>query len=203
MKQLRPLARPLNQRGFALIEVLVSLVILAIGLLGTAGLQLASMRSNQFTAQAAIATQLARDYEEIVQLIPSASISASEGTSTFSVVDTSVAGTATVTDCKGTSVTCTKDQLSAYMINDWKARVMTELPGGRAKVCRDSAPKETTGTAEGLYRWACNDTGDMLMIKIGWVARTDKTDTVMQAISDDNRPRLVITAFGNQKDFTD
>ncbi len=203
MQQPRPVTRSTHQGGFALIEVLVSLVILTIGLLGTAGLQLASMRSNQFTAQAAIATQLARDYEEIVQLVPSAAVSASEGTSTFSVVDTSVTGTTTVTDCKGATVTCTKEQLSQYMINDWKAKVMTELPGGRAKVCRDSAPKETTGATEGLYRWACNDTGDMLTIKIGWVARTDKTDTVMQAITDDNRPRIVITAFGNQKDFTD
>jgi type IV pilus assembly protein PilV len=203
MQQLRPVPRAPHQRGVALIEVLVALVILAIGLLGTAGLQLASMRSNQFTAQAALATQLARDYEEIVQLVPSASISASEGTSTFSVLDTSVAGTATVTDCKGASVTCTKVQLSQYMLNDWKARVMTELPGGRAKVCRDSTPKETTGAAAGLYRWNCDDQGDMLMIKIGWAARTDKTDKVMQAINDDNRPRMVITAFGNQKDFTD
>lgn len=203
MEHPRRLAPPSHLQGFALIEVLVSLVILAIGLLGTAGLQLASLRSNQFTAQAAVATQLARDYEEIVQLIPSASISGSEGTSTFSVLDTSVNGTSTVTDCKGATVTCTKAQLADYMINDWKSRVMTELPGGRAKVCRDSAPKETSGASEGLYRWACNDQGDMLMIKLGWAARTDQTDKVMQAVSDENRPRVVITAFGNQKDFTD
>lgn len=203
MEHQRRLAPSSHLQGFALIEVLVSLVILAIGLLGTAGLQLASLRSNQFTAQAAVATQLARDYEEIVQLIPSASISGSEGTSTFSVLDTSVNGTSTVTDCKGAAVTCTKAQLADYMINDWKSRVMTELPGGRAKVCRDSAPKETSGASEGLYRWACNDQGDMLMIKLGWAARTDQTDKVMQAVSDENRPRVVITAFGNQKDFTD
>ena len=61
-------------KGFALIEVLVSLVILAIGLLGTLGLQLATLRSNQFTAQAAVAAQLARDYEEIVQMVPSATV---------------------------------------------------------------------------------------------------------------------------------
>jgi len=203
MEHPRRLAPSSHLQGFALIEVLVSLVILAIGLLGTAGLQLASLRSNQFTAQAAVATQLARDYEEIVQLVPSASISGSEGTSTFSVLDTSTNGTSTVTDCKGTTVTCTKTQLADYMINDWKSRVMTELPGGRAKVCRDSAPKETTGATEGLYRWACDGQGDMLMIKLGWAARTDKEDKVMQAISDESRPRIVITAFGNQKDFTD
>jgi type IV pilus assembly protein PilV len=192
----------LPQCGFSLIEVLVSLVILTIGLLGTAGLQLASLRSNQFTAQAAVASQLARDYEEIVQLIPSAAISSATGTSTFSVLDTGVDGIGTVTDCKGATTDCTAAELAAYMVNDWKARVMTELPAGRAKVCRDSAPKETSGNSEGLYRWACDDQGDMIMIKIGWSAKSDKTDKIMQSISEENRPRIVITAFGNQKDFT-
>ena len=201
MQQPRHVASPQNLRGFALIEILVSLVILAIGLLGTAGLQLASLRSSQFTAQAAVASQLARDYEEIVQLVPSASISAATGTSTFSVLDTND-GTSTVTDCKGATTDCTAVQLAAYMVNDWKVRVMTELPAGRAKVCRDSAPKETSGASEGLYRWACDNQGDMLMIKIGWAAKSDKSDKIMQAINDDDRPRIVITTFGNQKDFT-
>lgn len=190
-------------RGFALIEILVALVIFAIGLLGTASLQLASLRSSQFTTQAIIATQLARDYAEIVQMLPSASISASEGTSAFSAVDTGVGGTGAVSDCKGSSASCTKPQLAAYMLSEWKARVMTELPGGRAKVCRDSEPKDASGAGEGLYHWNCNGQGDMLMVKLGWIARTDKTDKAMQAVSDDDRPRIVLAIFGNQKDFTD
>ncbi len=186
-----------------MIEILVALVIFDIGLLGTASLQLASLRSSQSTTQAVIATQLARDYAEIVQMLPSASISASEGSSAFSAVDTSTSGTSTVTDCKGSGASCTNSQLAAYMLNEWKARVMTELPGGRAKVCRDSAPKDASGAGEGLYHWTCDNQGDMLMIKLGWAARNDKTDNAMQAISDDNRPRIVLTVFGNQKDFTD
>ncbi|MDR3454364.1 MAG: type IV pilus modification protein PilV [Rhodoferax sp.] len=192
-----------RNKGFALIEILVALVIFAIGLLGTASLQLASLRSSQFTTQAAIATQLARDYAEIVQMLPSAAISASEGTSAFSAVDTSINGPGTVTDCKGSGASCTKPQLAAYMLNEWMARVSTELPGGRAKVCRDSTPKDASGAREGLYHWGCDDQGDMLMIKLGWVARSDKTDKTMQAVADDNRPRIVLTVFGNQKDFTD
>ena len=189
--------------GFSLIEILVSLVVLSIGLLGTAGLQLATLRSNQFTAQAATAAQLARDYEEIVQMLPSSSVSSSEGTSTFSVLDTSVSGTSTVTSCMGTAATCTKDQLTSFMINDWKAKIMRELPGGRAKVCRDSTPKDTSGTGIGLYHWDCDGVGDMIMIKLGWAAKADKNDKTMLAISADNRPRIVITVFGNQQDFAD
>lgn len=184
-------------------EILVSLVIFSIGMLGTAGLQLATLRSNQFTAQAATATQLVRDYEEIVQMIPSAAISASEGTSTFSALDTNVTSIGTITECKGTAAQCTPAQSAAYLLNEWKNRVTTSLPAGRAVICRDNAPKDTSGAGEGLYHWNCNGQGDMIMVKLGWAAKIAKNDKVMQAISEDVRPRIVITIFGNQKDFVD
>ena len=192
-----------RETGFSLIEVLVSIVILGIGMLGAAGLQLATLRSNHFTAQASVATQLVRDYEEITQMLRSAAISSSEGTSTLSGLDTATADSSTIPNCQTTTATCDSGQLATFMLNEWKARVTTQLPGGRAVVCRDSAPKDTSGTNAGLYHWACDDKGDMLMVKIGWTGRADKTDQAQQAISSDDRPRVVMTVFGNQKDFTD
>ena len=192
-----------RETGFSLIEVLVSIVILGIGMLGAAGLQLATLRSNHFTAQASVATQLVRDYEEITQMLRSAAISSSEGTSVLSGLDTATADSSTIPNCQTTSATCDSGQLAAFMLDEWKARVKTQLPGGRAVVCRDSAPKDTSGTNAGLYHWACDDKGDMLMVKIGWTGRADKTDQAQQAISSDDRPRVLMTVFGNQKDFTD
>ena len=192
-----------RETGFSLIEVLVSIVILGIGMLGAAGLQLATLRSNHFTAQASVATQLVRDYEEITQMLRSAAISSSEGTSALSGLDTATADSSTIPNCQTTTATCDSGQLATFMLNEWKARVTTQLPGGRAVVCRDSAPKDTSGAHAGLYHWACDDQGDMLMVKIGWTGRADKTDKTQQAISNDDRPRIVMTVFGNQKDFTD
>lgn len=192
-----------RETGFSLIEVLVSIVILGIGMLGAAGLQLATLRSNHFTAQASVATQLVRDYEEITQMLRSVAISSSEGTSALSGLDTATADGSTIPNCQTTTATCDSGQLATFMLNEWKARVTTQLPGGRAVVCRDSAPKDTSGAHAGLYHWACDDKGDMLMVKIGWTGRADKTDQAQQAISSDDRPRVVMTVFGNQKDFTD
>lgn len=53
-----------RQSGFSMIEVLVTMVILAIGLLGVAGLQIASVRNTQVAAQRSIATQQAYDIAE-------------------------------------------------------------------------------------------------------------------------------------------
>lgn len=53
-----------RQNGFSMIEVLVTMVILAIGLLGVAGLQIASVRNTQVAAQRSIATQQAYDIAE-------------------------------------------------------------------------------------------------------------------------------------------
>lgn len=50
-----------RNRGFTLIEVLVSLVVLSMGLLGVAALQLTSLRNNTSAAQRSQATFLAYD----------------------------------------------------------------------------------------------------------------------------------------------
>jgi len=53
-----------GQRGISLIEVLVSVVIIAVGLLGIATLQLMSKRSNFEAVERTLATQLANDIIE-------------------------------------------------------------------------------------------------------------------------------------------
>ena len=110
-----------RETGFSLIEVLVSIVILGIGMLGAAGLQLATLRSNHFTAQASVATQLVRDYEEITQMLRSAAISSSEGTSALSGLDTATADSSTIPNCQTTTATCDSGQLATFMLNEWVA----------------------------------------------------------------------------------
>lgn len=54
-------AQPQPQRGFSLLEVLVSIVILSIALLGLAGMMLSTLKSNHSAYQRSQATWLAYD----------------------------------------------------------------------------------------------------------------------------------------------
>lgn len=60
----------LNKKGFTLIEVLVGLVILAIGLLAIGGMQLASVKGNAFSGHLTQASVLAQDRLEVLRNLP-------------------------------------------------------------------------------------------------------------------------------------
>jgi type IV pilus assembly protein PilV len=57
----------LTKKGFTLIEVLVGLVILAIGLLAIAGMQLSSVKGNSFSSNLTQASVLAQDRLEVLR----------------------------------------------------------------------------------------------------------------------------------------
>jgi len=57
-------------KGFSLLEVLVSLVFLAVGLLALAGLQMTSLRGNYFSQHLTRATLMAQDRLEFLKNLP-------------------------------------------------------------------------------------------------------------------------------------
>ena len=63
-----------NKNGFTLIEVLVGLVILAIGLLAIAGMQITSVRGNFFSSNLTQASILAQDRLETLRNLPSLTV---------------------------------------------------------------------------------------------------------------------------------
>ena len=53
--------------GFTLIEVMIALVILAVGLLGLTALQLTAIKSNAFSSEMTYATMLAQQHAEVLK----------------------------------------------------------------------------------------------------------------------------------------
>ncbi len=168
-----------------LIEVLVSLLVLALGVLGVLALLLSSMRVAQQVDAESVALHLAIDIAD--QLRGRAS------TTVLTQFDYDAASSASVsavssTPCYGSSGACNGNQLAAFMVDEWRAWITARLPTGRVRICRDTTPWQVSTKT---WRWEC-DAGATasapLWIKLGWQARaTFAGDNDMR-----NGPQLVL-----------
>lgn len=76
--------------GFSLIEVLVSLVILAVGLLGLALLQTTAIKGNEIANKASVATELAQDTLEEFRRVAWANVMSQANTTAFNNTSTPI-----------------------------------------------------------------------------------------------------------------
>lgn len=131
-----------RQRGATLIEVLIAMVILAIALLGMAGLTSASIKYNQDSRMQAIGLSLVTDYAERAR----ANLS---GFASYAITDAYTASTrsAASTDPTPAIATCTVSvadpsnpintcgaPVATYDRTQWLTTVANRLPGGTAYV---------------------------------------------------------------------
>jgi len=109
-----------KQSGFSMLEILVTLVIIATALLGTAGLQLYAMRmgkSGEFRTQAVL---LASDIAERMEANRAGAIAGN-----YAVLATSAPSAASV-DCAANP--CGPADLAAWDISQWERAVTGMLP---------------------------------------------------------------------------
>ncbi len=119
-----------HQMGLSLIESLITLLVISIGLLGIASLQMASM---QQTASAQWHSQAAWFSYEMTDRIFANSTN-------FDLYDGIDTDNASSTDCKASS--CTADQIMAADNWDW-SEMIKDLPGGKG-VIYSTAPDTLT-----------------------------------------------------------
>ena len=114
------------QSGFTLIEVLITLVIVAVGLLGLASLQLRAM---QFVHGAYIQTQVQVLAYDMLDRLRANRIEALETPSyVLAVTDTPSAPT----NCATT--VCTATQMAAFDIYEWRKILNEHLPQGKGAI---------------------------------------------------------------------
>lgn len=176
----RPYARIRVPQGFSLIEVLVSMLVLAIGVIGAAGLQLGAMRTTQQSAFQSIALQLASEMADKMRANDS---QMKQSSSLFLAVDYKSASdgepSAPGKSCYAAS--CGGTELAAFDIYEWEKRVKDALPGGRVLICRDTSPWDAGRSS---LTWDCNgnsDTGASYVIKVGWQGKNPDGSLVKDA----------------------
>lgn len=102
-----------NHRGFTLIEVMVAILVLSIGLLGLAGLQVTSLRNSTSAAERTQATFLAYDIIERMR----ANKDAAEAGSYDTTLNTAPSGT---TNCQSSGAACSAADMATFDLNQWK-----------------------------------------------------------------------------------
>lgn len=147
----------LNQSGFNLIEVLIALVVISVGLLGLAALQMTSLQQNQSAYQRSQATLLAYDITDRMRAnidqVTAGNYFAASGAVNSSCVSYSASAAG-----------CTAIQMASHDIAEWQASLATELPSGNGRVCRS----DLTGDAIGLPNCEGNSSNNPIVVYVWW-----------------------------------
>lgn len=178
--------------GFSLVEVLVSIVVLSFGLLGMVGMQAAALQSNRESRAQSAAVFLARELAETIRGNKSEGIKLSADNPYVGAFATPL-GVVTPSYCLNVAAGATAcsgaADIAQAQMTEWLSRVDAELPGARVVVCFDSDPFDSVGRP----RWACNETGDILVVKIGWTrGSTDKSKSGSEALERATTPAVVV-----------
>lgn len=113
-----------RQSGFSLIEILISAIVLAVGMLGIAALQLNSIRYNNSAQLRSIAVAQAGNMIDRM-MANTAGIDAG--------AYNNVSGTPSLPGC----TTCTPGQIAQRDINLWNSANSTLLPSGQGTITRN------------------------------------------------------------------
>ena len=165
-----------NQLGFTLLEVLITLIILSIGLLGLAGLQTISLRNNHGAYLHSQAITQAYDIVDRMRTNTNqiGAYTLANSTYTFDKIGTQTAA------CDTTSG-CATAQMAGHDLFKWNQANRSILPQGIGIVCRAGSDTPSGdckgGIDDGVYtpatdiitKTCCtNLAADPLVVKIWW-----------------------------------
>lgn len=142
--------------GIALMEALVAILLLSVGALAYAGLQMKGLSASSSSMWRSKASILAYEMADRMRANRAGVVAGSYNALAAPVV---------VTDC-GVSADCSPARMAQLDHAQWNTALANALPGGSGVVCLDATPDD--GTAEST---ACDGAGTTLAVKVFWKER--------------------------------
>lgn len=144
--------------GFTLIEVLIAALVLAVGLLGLAGLQAVSIKNNLSAYNRSQATQLAYDMADRMRANKNQSLDPASGSviaaGTYLTATMAPSAAAAQASC-ATTAGCTGAQMAENDLFQWNTALAGTLPGGTGTITVVAA----TGVFTVTVNWDDNHDG--------------------------------------------
>ncbi len=184
--------------GYTIIEVLVAILVLALGLIGGAAMQLTALRTRHQSALLSHAVQLASGMADRMRL-NAAQMRLDDAGNPYlnqhydSAVDGEPAPPGQL--CLGASA-CDEAQLARFDLYELKQQLHRVLPGGRLAICRDTRlwDKGRKG-----YGWSCSGAADApVVIKLGWRGKNPDGSPAID-VTREYTPGVVLALAGEAK----
>lgn len=126
-----------HQKGATLIEALISILVMSLGLLGIAGLQLSALSYQKSAWSSHRVAEVVSDMSERIRSNPSA---AQTGSYTYTATyATGAAATFTSNNCRTNTTFCSLAQIAADDIAGFITKTQRLLPGGTAQITGSTA----------------------------------------------------------------
>jgi len=144
-----------GQSGFGLFEILITVVIVAIGLLGLAAMQATGLKNNESAFRASQASVLAYD---IADRMRSNMSGINNYLTTYMSLD-SAKESGAVAGCKSTAG-CTSAELAQTDLFEWDAALAADLPGATGNITLNGTTYTVTVSWDDDIDGAENDADD-------------------------------------------
>ena len=155
--------------GFTLLEVLVAVFVLALGVIGAAGMQLTALRTRHQSALLSEAVQMASAMADkmranVAQMVHGDGANAYLN-QRFDGATQGAPGAPAML-CFSQAANCNSAQMAQFDIYEMTQQISARLPAGRLVICRDS---QIWDAGRQALTWACDDAaGAPIVIKLGW-----------------------------------
>lgn len=156
--------------GFTIIEVLIAVLVLAFGVMGSSAMQLAALRTRHQSSLLSNAVQLGSSMLDAMRANAS-QMRLSDADNRYLGLDYDALTSAASTQSCFAGANCDSAQLAAFDVAQWQRQLKASVPGGRFVICRDV---QTWGEAASTA-WACSGApAAPIVIKLGWTTADGK-----------------------------